>query len=276
MHTQWVLYKSTANPAELWMRDSRLDEDSGVRLGLAKCPLSGSLIQSLVEVFPLLKFISHAYPLSFVQVNLQSRSTMDAWFPLRWRFRCRTGLAKCHLSGSLILSLVKVIPLLKFISHAYPLSFVQVNLQSRSTMDPWFPLRWRFRCWTGLAKCHLSGSLIPSLVKVIPLLKFISHAYPLSFVQVNLQSHKTNVDPWFPLRWRFRGRTWTGKISFVRVTNPIIGEGVPPVKIHLTRISSEFCTSQPPIPQHYGSVIPTKMKIPGSDLDWQNVICQGH
>jgi hypothetical protein len=65
-------------------------------------------------------------------------------------------------------------------------------------------------------------------------------------------------------------------MSFVRVTNPIIGEGVPPVGIHFTCIPMEFCTSQPPIPQHYGSVIPAKMKIPESDLDWQNFFCQGH
>jgi hypothetical protein len=59
------------------MRDSRQDEDSEMELGLAKFLLSGSLCPTLVKVFPLSKFIFHAYPLSFVLVKSQSRRTMD-------------------------------------------------------------------------------------------------------------------------------------------------------------------------------------------------------
>jgi hypothetical protein len=53
------------------MRDSRQDEDSEMELGLAKFLLSGSHYLTLVKVFPLSEFISHAYPLSFVLVKLQ-------------------------------------------------------------------------------------------------------------------------------------------------------------------------------------------------------------
>jgi hypothetical protein len=91
-------------------------------------------------------------------------------------------------------------------------------------------------------------------LKVFPLSKFISHAYPLSFVQVKSQSRRT-MDA-FLLRW--------------------IGEGVPPVAIPYSCLPIEFCTSQLPNPQDNGCVIPAKMKIPGSDLDWQYFFCQDH
>jgi hypothetical protein len=67
----------------------------------------------------------------------------------------------------------------------------------------------------------------------------LSHAYLLSSVQVKYQSHRT-MDAWFLLRWRFRGGTSTGKISFVRVTSPNIGEGVTPVRIYFSCIPIEF------------------------------------
>jgi hypothetical protein len=127
----------------------------------------------------------------------------------------------------------------------------------------------------GLAKFILSGSHCLTLEKVFPLSKYISHTYPLSFVLVKSQSHRT-MDAWFLLRWRFRGGTRTGKISFVGVTLPFIGEGVPPVEIHFSCILIEFCTSLIPISQDYGCVIPPKIKIPRLDLDWQNFCCQGH
>jgi hypothetical protein len=94
-------------------------------------------------------------------------------------------------------------------------------------------------------------------------------------VLVKSQSRRT-MEAWFPLRWRFRGRSWTGKIYFVEVTLPDIGEGVPPVKINFSCILIEFCTSQLPISQDYGCVIPPKMMILRWYLDWQHFFCQGH
>jgi hypothetical protein len=122
----------------------------------------------------------------------------------------------------------------------------------------------------------LSGSHCLSLVKVFPCRNsFLMHTYWV------LNKSTTNLTGlWMrdsPQRWRFQGGTWTGKISFIRVTLPDIGEGVPPVEIHFSCILIEFCTSQIPISQdYYGCVIPPKMKIPRSDLDWQNFFCQGH
>jgi hypothetical protein len=60
------------------------------------------------------------------------------------------------------------------------------------------------------------------------------------------------------------------KMGFIVVPNNHV------VKIHFSCTLIEFCTSQIPISQDYGCVIPPKMKIPRSDLDWQVFFCQGH
>jgi hypothetical protein len=91
----------------------------------------------------------------------------------------------------------------------------------------------------GDARFLFSGSMILPLVKMsplillflkaFPLLRILSHECPLSSVHVKSQS-RTTIDAWFPLRCRFWGRPWLCKISFVRITDPVIGGGVPPVE----------------------------------------------
>jgi hypothetical protein len=75
-------------------------------------------------------------------------------------------------------------------------------------------------------------------------LQFISHAYPLSYVQDKSQSHRT-TEELLPRKCRFSSWTWRYKISFVRITNPItIGGGVATAKIHFSCILMEFWTGQ--------------------------------
>jgi hypothetical protein len=77
-----------------------------------------------VEVIALLKIISHVYLLTSVHVKSQSRTTMAACLiPKKMQVLHERFLS----SGSMILPLAEVFPLLKIKSHEYPLTSITIQ-----------------------------------------------------------------------------------------------------------------------------------------------------
>ncbi len=95
---------------------------------------------------------------------------------------------KCYVRVS-SLSISCGIPPSDFIPHKYSLNIVQINAQSCPYSDLGFPLKMQ-KLFSDLEmqKIVLSGSLTPPLVMPLPPSDFTLHAYPLSIVQVNVQS----------------------------------------------------------------------------------------
>ncbi len=95
----------------------------------------------------------------------------------------------------------------------------------------------------GATKIVWSGSHINALVELIPLSHLISCAYPLSFVQVKSESHRT-LNARFPLRCIFCGKRWCYKKCLIRIPYLCIGGVDPPITFYFLCIAIEICASQ--------------------------------